>query len=169
MGRYKQPRSTRSLALARKQVMRDIEERCSDVARRRGINLFEILLDYVTGDAKALGYEGQRTRFLKDGGFVLEDWITPEMRFAATKEALKYVAPQLSAVAITDLNQMESDLEGSEESRPATRQDIIDAIKNDPFFQVQANEIIDVTPKEDPFAPKEPDAAGPSNAPKGTD
>jgi hypothetical protein len=149
--------------------MADIGERCSDIAKRRGVNLFEQLLHYVTGDEKALGYEGMRTRFMKGGEVVVEPWITPEMRFAATKEAIKYVAPQLSAVAITELNSMGQGDEDFEETRPATRQEIIDAIKNDPFFQVQAKEIIDVTPELDPFKGVTDEPAGPTDPAQGTD
>jgi len=165
---YKQPRSTRSLIVARRQLMKDLGERCLDVANRRGINVFEMLLHYVIGDEKALGYEGKRIRYLKDGGFVEENWITPEMRFAATKEALKYVAPQLSAVAVTELGSMAEDGEEGDETRPATREDIIKAIKDDPFFQIQKHEIIDVTPSKDPFQ-EETNAAGPPNTSKGAD
>lgn len=148
LGPKKKIRSSRSLIHARRQMLEEINERCVDVANRRGVNLFEMLLEYALGNEKALGYEGTRTRVLKDGGVIQENWITPEMRFMATKEALKYVAPQLSAIALTDLAKPSDDEEN--ETRPATRQEIIDAIKRDPFFQVKPNEVIDVTPEIEP-------------------
>lgn len=148
------PRTTKSVQLAKKQVMRDIEERCADIAKRRGVNLFETLLDYVQGDWEKLGYKETRDKMTKDGSVISEPTITPEMRFAATKEALRYVAPQLSAIAIHDLQDPNADESGA--LKPASREDIINAIRNDPFFQVQEGEIIDITPEEsqdhkDPF------------------
>lgn len=144
-------RSTRNLALAKRQLLKDIGDRCSDIAKNRGINLFDILLHYVEGNAEALGYQGQRTRFLKDGGVIMEDWVTPEMRFAAVKEALQYVSPKLNAVAIQDLTP--PDENETQELRKVSRKDIIAAIKGDPFFVAQANEIIDITPEETPQLP----------------
>lgn len=141
-------RSTRNLALARKQLTRDLEERCAEIAARRGVNLFEMLLDYAEGNAKALGYEGQRARFLKGGEVLMEDWITPEMRYHATREALSYVYPKLAAVAIADMTPKDED---TANKRPPTRQELLEVIKGDPFFQVQPEEskLIDVTPKKD--------------------
>lgn len=150
-------RSTRNLSLARKQLSKDLEEKlCSAIAKDMGVNLFEMLVHFAKGDSEALGYKGLRPRFLKDGGVIEEEWITPEMRFIAVKEAIQYVAPKLSAVAISDLAPPTPEEE--REHRPVTREDIISAIKNDPFFGLKAQEVIDITPEpqeitnvEDPF------------------
>lgn len=147
MARTKAARSTRSLVAAKKQLIIDMGERCGDIAKRRGVNLFEMLLEFALGNEQALGYEGKRTRFMKDGTVLLDDWITPEMRFAAVKEALKYVAPQLSAIAITDITPPSEDEEAAAGLAPATRAQIIEAIKRDPFFHVKPEEIVDVTPQ----------------------
>jgi len=138
-------KNRRTLSAAKRKMLEKIGEQCGDVARRRGVNLFEKILDFVEGDEAALGYEGKRTKFLKDGSIIEEPWITPEMRLVALKEALKYVYPQLKATTVMELS---AQTDAEEDSEPLSREELVRIIQQDPFFQIQPNEIIDVTPKD---------------------
>lgn len=145
MARPKFEKNRRTMAEAKRKMLAKIGEQCGEVALRRGVNLFDKILDFVEGDEKALGYEGQRTKFLKDGSVIVEPWITPEMRLVALKEALKYVYPQLKATTVMELS---SQADADEDSEPLSREELVRIIQQDPFFQLQPNEIIDVTPKD---------------------
>lgn len=140
----KTQRTSRDLKAVQKQLRTELAESCLEVANRKGVNLFEYLLNFVTNDFEALGYVGKRTIVTPDGGVFVEDWISPEMRFAATKEAIKYVAPQLKAIAIVAPPTGPEGDDGRPK-RQLTRQDLVDAIKADPFFQLAAHEVVDVT------------------------
>jgi hypothetical protein len=69
-----------------------------DLADKLGVNPFEILLHFAKGNWEALGYEGPTVTKVTQGGVVVEDRISPELRSSSAREACKYLFPQLKAV-----------------------------------------------------------------------
>lgn len=74
-----------------------LEER----AHARGVDIFQVALDFVTGNYKALGYENECYFMEKpDGAVKMGYTITPEMRLKACEFLMKYVYPQKKALEI---------------------------------------------------------------------
>lgn len=75
-----------------------LEER----AKTLGVDVFEILVYFVSGNWKALGYENEV--FVIEtaaGAHKLGYTITPEMRLKASTELMKYIYPTKKAVELS--------------------------------------------------------------------
>lgn len=67
------------------------------IADKMGIDPFECLMHFVTGNAKALNMEETTEKVI--GNTMIEVLtITPEMRLQATKEACSYLYPKRKAI-----------------------------------------------------------------------
>lgn len=63
-------------------------------AENLGIDPFELCLKYAVGDWQGAGFQEEHIFIEKpDGAVAARPSITPEMRFAAIKEACKYLYP----------------------------------------------------------------------------
>lgn len=70
-----------------------------DKARQLGVDPFEILLLFASGDWERLGYEEKtRTQFSKDGASYEVDQISPELRKSSAADACSYIHPKLKAI-----------------------------------------------------------------------
>jgi hypothetical protein len=103
-------------------------------AEALGVSPFEIMLLFAMGNEKALGYEGPQIKVLKDGGVVEMPWITPEMRLKAAAEAASYLYPKLKAI------EHSGSVETSVAAGRATKAELIEAIKTDPFIDLEVRE-----------------------------
>lgn len=75
-----------------------LEER----AIARGVDVFEIALDFASANYKALGYENECYFTEKlDGAVKMGYVISPEMRLKAVETLLKYIYPQKKAVELS--------------------------------------------------------------------
>lgn len=76
--------------------IKDLHEK----ARELKVDIFEILCLFAKGDFEALGYDSSvYIKESKDGGSTTLGYvISPETRLHATKEAAKYLYPQLKAI-----------------------------------------------------------------------
>lgn len=73
----------------------------ADIAARLGVHPFEVICHTVAGNWKALGYKtAQVEQCTPDGGVLLKDRISLDMRLKAAIEACKYLHSQLKAVEI---------------------------------------------------------------------
>lgn len=71
-------------------------------AKARGCDVFDIALDFATGNFKALGYDAEVYHVEKPDGSVKMGYvITPEMRLKATMELMKYIYPAKKAIEIS--------------------------------------------------------------------
>lgn len=69
------------------------------IAISKGVDPFEVLLDIIKGDWKALGLKSQTiTRYTAKGDAYQEDAIQLEHRLSAAKDAAKYIYPQQKAI-----------------------------------------------------------------------
>jgi hypothetical protein len=72
-----------------------------EIAERLGIHPFEVICHTVAGNWKALGYKTESVeQCTPDGGILLKDRITLDMRLKAAIEACKYLHTQLKAVEV---------------------------------------------------------------------
>lgn len=72
------------------------------VAETLNCNPFEVILYFVQGNWRALGYEAPtKTLYTADGNPYEVDVITPEMRLSAAKEATQYLIPKKKALEIS--------------------------------------------------------------------
>jgi hypothetical protein len=70
-----------------------------ELAKKLGIDPFEILLHFAAGNWEKLGYTSPRRIVSAGMGVTIEiDQISPEMRVKAALEASKYVRPVLKAI-----------------------------------------------------------------------
>jgi hypothetical protein len=76
------------------------------IAEQLECNPFEVILNFVKGDWRALGYQSPtKTLFTAEGTPYEVDVITPEMRLSAAKEATQYLIPKKKALEISgDIN-----------------------------------------------------------------
>jgi hypothetical protein len=75
-----------------------LEER----AHLRGVDVFEIALDFASGNFKALGYENECYIMENaQGATKIGYTIPPELRFHAIKELMKYIYPQKKALEVS--------------------------------------------------------------------
>ena len=63
-------------------------------AQATGIDPFNVLLSFVAGDWKALGYDSPTKLVVIKGAAIEVDLITPEMRLRAAIEACGYIYPK---------------------------------------------------------------------------
>jgi len=76
-----------------------LEER----ARNRGVDVFEIALDFASANYKALGYENECYFTEKPDGAVKMGYvISPEMRLKAVETLMKYIYPQKKALEVSN-------------------------------------------------------------------
>jgi len=72
------------------------------IAKKKGVDPFEILLDFAKGDAEALGYQGERViSVTASGQEITGPWITPELRARAASDACEYLHPKLKGVELS--------------------------------------------------------------------
>lgn len=72
------------------------------IARELNCDPFEVLIRFTAGDWEGLGYDSPEvTKVLKDGGTIMVERITPEMRLTAAKEAVRYLYPQRKAIEMS--------------------------------------------------------------------
>lgn len=73
-----------------------------ELAASLGIDPLEVLLLFIKGDWKALGYDSDVYHMETDSGSVKEGFvITPNMRLTAAKEAVKYLYAAKQSVALS--------------------------------------------------------------------
>lgn len=83
----------------RKGVENKNKVRAFDLAIKHKCDPFEVLLHFINGNWKALGYDSKtETRYTAKGDPFETDRINPELRLAAAKEAVKYIYAQQKAV-----------------------------------------------------------------------
>jgi len=70
----------------------------TEKAQELGVDPFEILLHFASGNWKALGYPEKTRSIVIQGKEVKVDVIDPEMRLNAAKEATHYILPKRKAV-----------------------------------------------------------------------
>ena len=88
-GRQKGTRNKRTIAV-------------EDTARRLGVDMFELLCLFASGDWKALGYDSEV--YVKEdakGSTTIGYTISPEMRLDATKSACKYLYSPKQSIELT--------------------------------------------------------------------
>lgn len=108
------------------------------IAEAMGVDPFLVLLQFVKGDYEALGMPATRTKFTSQGQPYPEETITPEMRLDAAKMATAYLYPKLGALKVVSDGEEQTHQQGViRDVKAITKQDIIDAIKQDPFFQLE--------------------------------
>lgn len=106
------------------------------IAEAMGVDPFLVLLQFVKGDHEALNMPATRIKFTAQGQPYPEETITPEMRLDAAKTATAYLFPKLGALKV--VGEGDAGGQGSPlDARSITQRDIIDAIKQDPFFQLE--------------------------------
>lgn len=71
-----------------------------DLAHKKGINPFEILLNIANGDWKALGYKEDKTVVQTKTGLSYVERITMDHRMAAAAHASQYLYPKRKSVEI---------------------------------------------------------------------
>lgn len=70
-----------------------------EIAEKLNFSPFEVMALFAMGDWKSLGYdEEQYSEFDKNGGIILKDRITPQMRLDAAKAAAPFIHPKLSSI-----------------------------------------------------------------------
>lgn len=76
--------------------------RVQELAEKLGVEPFQILLHFATGDWKALGYTtGTSTRYSTSGEPYEVDLISPKDRLFAASEACNYMYPKRKAVDLS--------------------------------------------------------------------
>lgn len=79
-----------------------LEER----AKQLGVDVFEVLVYFVSGNFEKLGYDSSIYHIEKpDGSIKMGYVITPEMRLRASVELMKYIYPQKKAVELSTGNE----------------------------------------------------------------
>lgn len=70
-----------------------------EIAKRLKCDPFEVLIYFIQGDYKKLGYKSKtEVKYTAKGDAYESDIITPEMRLNSAKEAVKYLYSQHKAV-----------------------------------------------------------------------
>mgnify|MGYP001237754844 CR=1 FL=1 len=69
-----------------------------EIARKRGVDPFNILLRFAAGDWKGLGYKEEKTtKFIGENSYE-EYTISPELRMSAASKACEYLYPKRKAI-----------------------------------------------------------------------
>lgn len=73
-----------------------------DIAKKLGVDPFEILLKFAAADWKALGYKSEtETRYSAEGSGYEVYVIEPQQRIIAAKAACEYLFPKRKSVEVT--------------------------------------------------------------------
>jgi hypothetical protein len=99
-----------------------------DKAEELGADPYTVLLLFTKNDHEALGYDKHTVVGVSKSGEAIEGLtISPELRAQCARDACQYIYPKRKAVELSQ----DAD---NPVFAPLSREEIIDAIKNDPFF-----------------------------------
>lgn len=85
-----------------------LTRKVAETAARLGIDPFEVLLRFASGDWKALGYDKEKFIAGRNEYGIWKKWtIDPSVRIQAAKEAAQYILPKLRSIEQVKHNLLE--------------------------------------------------------------